>query len=501
MIKNKRALAAFMSGILFFLSACTLGNDVIVDNGKDDNLSHANIVDSQEININTEDNDIESDASNDQASIAPMETVYHVAHDGYIYFREYSFDDLSTPVFPYFGTTMTYNNTQKDHVLYRMDEKGDTEVFIENDPGIGEMAVAGGKLFGQRKVYEGEYSSYEVYYYDLENGNTYNDTDECFGLIASYNDYVLMKKGELDEYHNFTSSYIDMYDAKDMSLICTCSGSNYLGADDDGVYTCNSNYDYETGEANFCLYMSDYSGNEKMLLKLETKDFEDVYFDWGAAEAVCFQTTKEYVLVNIGIYAGTGHFFQNGRIFAIKKDGSESRVVNEEALNEDFYCIEKDGSLSVIVSVYDYDLDTYETISYQVEGETLEMIGYASEVMKQPRVYGDYDKVTESGETFTSGDVAVYPDASGQIYGLIEAEDYAGEGFDGYGYVSDDYENCDINTMVNIEYVDGKVFFTMCTLARMPEEDIGWRYAYKYTSVKEFVKDLNTGETKVLFEY
>ena len=64
-----------------------------------------------------------------------------------------------------------------------------------------------------------------------------------------------------------------------------------------------------------------------------------------------------------------------------------------------------------------------------------------------------------------------------------------------------DFGEENFNTIQNIEYVDGDVFFTVATGKRNKDEDIGWRYGYNRGVSRVYRKALGTGKIVELYSY
>ena len=53
----------------------------------------------------------------------------------------------------------------------------------------------------------------------------------------------------------------------------------------------------------------------------------------------------------------------------------------------------------------------------------------------------------------------------------------------------------------NVEYLGGKLFFTVTDLTYSMEESIGWRDGYDRGRSACYCKDLESGEIRLLYEY
>ena len=524
MRKFKIPVSILMSAGLIFLSACTATN--LPSNDKDIVNSQASIddikdsgsttdTDTNTTDTDTDGNDVQnggeenngSDVSNTDAEeneyiLPAMDTKYHAMYDGYIYFREYRREDIVDPSMLYFGNTFNLQDNHKNHTIHRMDSKGNVEVYTDTDPGMGDICIAGGKLFSQKTISD-DYKEVQRmdYYYDLESGET-TELNGYSYLLGSYGKYVFLSGYEWNDngYYEYFPCVLNAETMEDITG-AYLAGQDLLGADEDGVYTYSTLADFINEEFGVDIYMTDYSGKTKKIAELDNSQFTDWFFDWGGPEITCYQFLDDEVICNIGYYAGTGHFYQEGMILDIPKDGSGFKIVCDSGY-ANFYCTEKDGSINI--NNYDLD-DTFDLVTSvtNLKGTEEKLGTYIGQKCGEPYVtYGEtkIEGGSDLPESLMSGDVTVFPDSTGEMYVLLYAKDYEPFGFK-YGQQTDDYDTSDMTEVYNIEYVGDFLFFTITDFERDSENDIGWRYAYTHKKTVDFVKDLKTGDVKKLFEY
>ena len=497
---NKRFLAVALSMLLVFGAGCT-GN--ALSGNKDDNQSNAQIVQSnpqpdapdtiETIQNPDEGENVSSEnTENEKTLLPPMETEFHAEYDGWIYYRQYNTEDLTNPIFPYFGTLYSYNDSGKTRPIYRMDKDGNTEVYFKEDTGFGRICISDAKLFSQEFVDNGSVGATEVYYHDLKTGDIYG-LPEYKTVLGSYGDYVFAQRSPSEEeYYYGTVSLIDATIFDEVAMV----DGQYLGADADGVYTYEVTGDYETQEYELTVSKLSYNGSTKVLCKLDNSYFEDWEMGWDKPEITCFQTVDDTVYMNVGLYGGTGHFYQYGFVVvAFKNTDNFYKVCDTE--NDTFYCMKTPESVDVIVNEWDEE-NQKKSVSYNVAGKLTQLEEYIGEECGKPYIY--YSLSDSNDRPFNNGDVIIYPDASGKLETILEYDDYGQFGL-AYGQVGDDYDTADMCDLCNIEYVGNKLFFTYVEMERNPKEDVGWRMAYKHKRTMDFVKDLETGEVTLLFEY
>ena len=440
-----------------------------------------------------------------------MDVTYHATDGTYTYYREYKMDDFSDPVYLYFSSPFTQNaEGSRMHVIRRMDSDGNIETLTDKDPGFGQMYYAGGKLFSQgMNIKQEGYST--VYYWDLENKeSSYKTREDYTYLQGVYGDYIFCEKlYKPDEGCNGGNCIVN---AKNMSELASVDGI-FLGADEKGMYWYErtEGTEVETKDLFVKIYVTDYQGNTTLIAEIGPEEFakNETYYsegisDYGLLEIPCFEIFDDIVVFNIGYYAGTGRFFSGGIVCYANKEGHGSYYVCNNSF-EGFLATYTDTGVSVTICDYDPENEAYDSITYSLAGGMNEVKGYNGE--KKDEVFvcrEDSPKkqcVDLDGNTvqLQKGDVAVYAGDDGMAYRLLTKDEY--ESF-GYVVVSDDEsESAPKTELYNAEYVGDKLFFTVSYMAREESEDIGWRYAYRHSLSTDFVKDLKTGEVKVLVNY
>ncbi len=522
MIKNKKIAALILTGSMVLLSGCVFGKQATVD--KDYNEENAQLAESttetENDALQTSDNTEngaeaenkenngtdEKDNTNDTASkisvdennylFPKMNNRYYAKYGDYIYYREYSADDFEGSLYLYFNQNYKYAEKETEKRIMRVDRDGNVEPFVDKDHGEGEMYVAGGKLFCQSRIIGGYNPSYNIYIYDLDNGGML-PLPGLGDLIGHYGDYVFTQaNGVLAANGDPVYDAITIFDGSTLQPVGECFGI-YAGADEDGVYTYRSELSTENDNASFDLYRTDYSGMTKTVLHLNADDLKDFYFDWSPAEVTCIQSIGDYLFVNVGCYGGTGHFYQNGSLYSINKNTGKVELVTATTYDA-FLAIKNDDNVSVFVSRYDDETSQTVVDSYTIDGMKYQPEGYLYE--KFGSAFINYEKRKIQSCNFDYGDVGIYPCENGEVFEILDASEYEAFGYK-FGQATEDYDTSDYTDIYNIEYAADFLFFTITTYTRQSGEDIGWRYAYEPVKTTDFMKNLKTGEIKVLNEY
>ena len=523
---GKRVLAMGLTMGLAICSACASTPSVGKDEGNNQNAqiianndANADQTDSNENgnadnsgqNDNTDNTDANNDANNDanatgntsdtntsgtvnaESSIPAIKTSYHAYYDGKVYFRLYDYADFYDSVFLYFSDPFYLNDSVSyNRKIYAMDANGNVEVVEDHDQGSGTLFIVDGKLYSQYSFIGEDGSVHSsVYEYDLKTKKK-NDWGIYTDVVDQVGDYLVCKT--IPYYEG------DVYVGSDYSLVNRATGQalasapgEYLCGDDESFYTLESYTNYDNNTMKVKIFRVDAKG-QTVIAEMDNSYFRDWYEKY--AEAICFQMEDEDLFINVGNHAGTGHFYEQGLLLDVKKDGSGFKVV-EESSPEFFYITEDANRYTINYSEYDYDEG--KSFIKLIPEDGLEADYYFGQRIQKPyTLSGDmFDGVSIP---YNSGDTVIYADNSGKLYTLIKNEDIEKLGFKLGVDESVDYEEASITELYNIEYVNDFVFFSIGVMDRYPTDDIGWRYAYRASYRGDFVKNLKTGEVTKLHE-
>lgn len=92
-------------------------------------------------------------------------------------------------------------------------------------------------------------------------------------------------------------------------------------------------------------------------------------------------------------------------------------------------------------------------------------------------------------------EILFYPDTSGVCYVLLTSEESEGLG------IRTCVDGDKMQQIEDIEYLDGRLFFTVTDLAYSEEYSQGWRDGYERGRSVCYCKDMESGEIRVLYEY
>ena len=190
----------------------------------------------------------------------------------------------------------------------------------------------------------------------------------------------------------------------------------------------------------------------------------DMYDDLGysAASVSQIRFSEDHIYFSYGSIAGTGLFFQGGKVVRLGYDGSDAQILaGTEELVDAQFIVNADGSVTAF------------PLQYVSMFKDLEELSYSKGIVYR------YDPVT------------------GEPKELLQPQDYSAVG-PGLAQVTDE------SGMVIAEFVevtDGKAYYLMHHGAEDPENSIGWRVAYKRTNSAFMVKDMQTGQVSVIYQF
>ena len=256
------------------------------------------------------------------------------------------------------------------------------------------------------------------------------------------------------------------------------------------------------------VYRTDYDGKQTELINMDEDffrargmlDSESAGMDLGTWDKIsCLQTIGDKVIFSYASYDGSGSFFSVGYLCAVDKDGS-NLMFFEDVPGDAFYCTQKDGNINVHMTDYMSQELTHSNkiYTYTILGNEEPLKDYCNQKYGYPEILDGFFN-GQFPEGCDIGDVTIYEDASGKVLKLIDHKDYEQFGYQ-YG-IREEGEDSYFTSIYDIEHLGDKVFFTISVEQHDPENDIGWRWAYKMIESAEFVKDLKTGEVKQLFSY
>ena len=444
--------------------------------------------------------------SYDLSALPAMENKRYAKWNGNIYFRQYSDEDLEEgALWANFGYVP---GTEKEIMCIEPDG---TLTQVGTDYGHGTMFIVDGRLYSQRYTNRknGEDNdSYASVVYSCELDGTDVIEYSSYEVLALIGDWIIC---ETRNAGMEGLAVINVQTGQERILVDSqkqYSFLDYLGATEEEIFYSihpgvhgDFNWGNSGADEDLVLYSVDYDGNIRELTTVTCEEYLEYGSEVGdgfpmdaALHIHCFKILGDDIYFNVGSDTGSGQMYSGGPIFSMKKDGS-GRKVQELSYDTQFYLYDDGVNKALLCSTID---NVREVTPVCLEGEAPQDIvlrianGYAYD---EPYVHSSstYDPVNHSVYPDTS--VLLYPDTSGICYVLLTEQDCEELAVDAYvdGHFSQDIKE--------VEYLDGKLFFTVTGLTYSFEDSIGWRDGYLRGRTVCYCKDMVSGEIRLLYEY
>lgn len=409
--------------------------------------------------------------SYDLLKLPAMENEYYAEWEDNIYFRQYSDEDMSDGAL--WASFIEIADSEKELMCLAPDGE---LTQVGTDHGYGSMYIVGGRIYSQKhderedgwsdRVYSCEFDGSDPREYDsAEILAVRGDKIICHG--TGWGPGLTIIDAKTDEEHILTDSSEHTWEQ-----------AWYLGATEEGIYYYRIFIQERDGEDTICdtvLYSVDYEGTVRELTTLTHERL--------ALSINCFKILEDSLYFSAGFYDGSAIVYQGGSIYSVKKDGSGLK--EEVHARDEYFYLYDDGMNRVLYcNPSDERGGLAEVVPIVLKGE----------VPKGITLYGvgSYDKPFAHASV---GSLLVYPDNSGICYSLLTGKERSE--ITGLDYVPDGFTQ----SVSNIEYLDGKLFFTIVDGIHNPDKNIGWRDYYDRGRSACYCKDLESGEIRLLYEY
>ena len=453
--------------------------------------------------------------SYDLSDLPAMENKLYAEWNGNIYFRQYSDEDIEKgALWANFDDIL---NTEKELMCLTPDGE---LTQVGTDYGHGTMFIASGRLYSQRYIKRKNSAgddSYDSMVYSCELDGTDVIEYSSNEVLARRGDWIICETWNADM-EGIT--VINAQTGQERVLVdaqTSYSFPHFLGATEEEIfyYTHRGTHDdFDRGNSgadeDLVLSSVDYEGN---ICELATVACEE-YLEYGreaggefgfpmdtAIYIRYFKILGDDIYFSAGADNGSAQMYSGGPIFSMKKDGSERKV---EALSYDdiFYLYDDGINRALLCSTID---EKSGKVAENGRILPISLIGQAPQNITLRPAYGcPYDEPYVYSSTaydplyhtvYPDTSVLIYPDTSGICYVLLTEQDCEELSIDAYvdGHFSQDIKD--------VEYLDGKLFFTVTDLTYSLEDSIGWRDGYLRGRTACYCKDLESGEIRLLYEY
>lgn len=440
--------------------------------------------------------------SYDLSALPAMENKLYAEWDGNIYFRRYSDEDIGERGLN--GNFDDMPDTEKELMCLAPDGK---LTQVGTDYGCGAMYIMDGRLYSQRRTWEKteEYSvEYTVVYSCELDGSDVREYDAS-EILAVRSGKVICEMPRYEFIRKVRGvdtgglSFIDVQTGREQILVdakTQYSFPNYLDATDEEIFY----YAYITTDQDevydAVLYSADYEGHIRELTTVTNKEYVDSReidpelreFMEGSGDyelrvpikIPCFKILGDDIYFCAGAFGV--RWFLGGPIYSMKMDGSERKTLT---FSKDEYFYLYDDGVNRVLYCNSRDADDSGNMTPIV------LTGEAPQDIVLDVFLTPYD---EPGVHVLTDSALFYPDTSGSCYVLITSQDCE-------ELSVDVFEEGNYNQKIrDIEYVGGKIFFTVTDLI-VDEPDIIWSSGYVRGRTACYCKDLESGEIRLLYEY
>lgn len=425
----------------------------------------------------------------DLTKLPAMENKLYAEWDGRIYYRQYSGEDMEEGGLWADFAPIAYARKE----LMCIEPDGSV-VQVGIDYGCDAMFIVNGRLYSQRYVKQQnqetgyEEGDYRVYSCELDGSDAIEYTSTEVLAVRGNRVICNAKPGLV---------YIDTLTGQEHILLD--QDAVYLDADEEKIFCCyyprSEENDYDVTVCSL-----DYEGNLHELKTVTREEYADcVDMDVGMLVfetrigIPCFKMIGDDLYFSAGTYNGTGSIYTGGPIYSMKKDGSECRI-ETTSYEQNFYLYDDGVSRALYFASADDGTpigeDGLRRINLYGEEQNI--------ILRMP--YTPYDDpyvyTVSDPKAYPNGDsVVVYPDTSGICYVLLtmqESEELA---------IRTQVDGRMVQQIDGVEYLDGKLFFTVTDLIYSEEYSLGWRDGYERGRSVCYCKDVESGEIRQLYEY
>lgn len=411
--------------------------------------------------------------------------------DGNVYYRQYHKDSYEEGAV--WGNYQATVGTDKE--IVRIDADGEKTVLFR-DKGCGDFYLMGDRFCMEelvtKKDGDMEWTRTNVYSVDMQ-GRDRIDYGENGSICFADKDRncIVME------------FYIEDTKEKYFAVLDAADGELTRMPLDTTDYCCF--WDYHDG---WCYFEENHwdgisrivavslEGERREIVALASDKTEE---ECGYNEGVCdLRVVGERIYIVFGGYAGSGHFYQGGRILTTKLDGSDYRAI--ECSADYYYVRQEQGRSLVYFPHYSYDdadqgadsEEDYETTVWDVEKNRtypcdfpVQLIDSLDHKISNPLCV--YHR-SEGGTDFYA-----VPDDSGIIVRTaMRIDENIEQRKDGEAYEID-YQH--------LYYADGYVYFEAEFNVYDMEYAIGWRDGYRRIQTDVYRRRLADGAMELLYSY
>lgn len=442
-----------------------------------------------------------SPVEQDLSMLPAMENKVYAEWEGSIYYRQYSDEDMDEGgLWAYFEPV---TGTAKE--LMRMKPDGSvTQVGV--DYGCGELYIVGGRIYSQKFVQareDGRQITRAVVYSSELDGSDVKEYS-ARRIFAVKGDKIICGTGGYAGDDGYGITWIDGQNGEEHILISgkgLYHGAEYLGATEEAVYLSklirHEEEEYEQ-PYDLTLYAVDYKGNTKDLATVTMQEYAEDCVSEDFLSSIMgsplfvpyFQILGDELYFAVGTSNGTANVYSGGMIYRVKKDGSGLTRLVDHSPAKTFYLYDDGANRVLFCRLPDERTGFWKDDMQQIilRGKAVDEIV----VRDADQTYFDEPHSYTAGGADT---ILFYPDTSGVCYQLLTEKESEALGIRTY------VDGQMVQQTTDIEYLEGKLFFTVTDLTYSKEYSIGWRDGYERGRSVCYCKDMASGKIRVLYRY
>ena len=415
--------------------------------------------------------------------------------DGMVYYRQYHIDSFEDGAL--WADYAPTAGTDKEIVCIDADGK---QTVLFSDQGYGSICLVGERFYMTEAVMKqsesGERVYSNIYSVDMQGQNR---MEHGFGEIyaVDVDRGILILKQQPENTWKGTYAALDCGSGEIVPLAFdACEYQTFWDYHDGWCY-----FDvHKEGESGICRVAAiSLDGEQKEILALTSNN--ETEETPGYTEEICqIGTDGDRIYIVYGGYAGTGHFYQGGRIITTKLDGSDYRAMECEA--DSFYVCHDGGRTLVYVPrlVYVPDNESgYEATVWDVEENRVFPSDFPQRLIWGQKRHEEmpYREYMPPRPLCIVGDEErnfyALPDDSGKIVPVAMGVEkkVAMRGGGEVDYI--DYKN--------FYYADGFLYFDVEFNIYNAEYAIGWRDGYDRLQTDVYRLNLETDAIELLYSY
>lgn len=389
-----------------------------------------------------------------------------VCYQGNWYYRQYSAEDFEPSAL--FGEYPSVKGQPKEMV--RLKPEGEQEVIF-SDNGAGDIYIVKDRMILTDNENTWDVSAYAA---DLE-GNEVRRFESSYPVASD-------RERGLVFFMNVQRGFFSWNVETDEVQRFEEDGTNnnfYQGKGEKNVY-----YAARQESGDVVLWAIDLDSMEKRQLAVFEDEATPDGFVTEGFSVIDVQELGDEAFVLTGGYAGTGNFFQGGKLYCVKLDGSGKEQLAGGSggdCGEYFLAAEEEGQTVV------YYTDYTET---ENNAKRLALGGAEEAADLTPWKRGEYFCDGQGG-------VSIYADTSGQAKQLLTREELSAELY--ADQMNEQGET--LSRVTELSSCGGQTLYSVESSSHDSSGDRGWRYNYRREITRIYLLEEETREKTLLYEY